>query len=246
MSSIVIPAPMEVIVNLLHFCTPGSLVNTGAVILNLLPDREAEAEIMPQDISPIRVDVGCCTRFSAYYFAKHVSLGKRNVGSSHYHLDMSIEGGLSMEAGELVTFILGNAATVLSQALRAVVFLAPDSCCAGAGTLGLSKGQDDRKAPTTCSSPLAPILTKVMHFAGGHSLLALLRLRDDMFKIVVDRFGLRHSVCTVMHCNIDINILTDACRRSVQTQVFNATLYTGLAALYVSLECKDYQIDFAR
>ena len=127
-SRTVIRAPMEGIVNQLNFRTPGGFVNTGDVILELVPTGEAlivEAKIMPQDISRIRVDDAVCIRLSAYDSAKYGSVDGRvlrispdavmdqqNGGLSHYLVDVAIEGELILEAGEAVTFIPGMTATV--------------------------------------------------------------------------------------------------------------------------------------
>ncbi len=127
-SRTVIRAPMEGIVNQLNFRTPGGFVNTGDVILELVPTGEAlivEAKIMPQDISRIRVDDAVRIRLSAYDSAKYGSVDGRvlrispdavmdqqNGGLSHYLVDVAIEGELILEAGEAVTFIPGMTATV--------------------------------------------------------------------------------------------------------------------------------------
>lgn len=127
-SRTVIRAPMEGIVSRLNFRTPGGFVNTGDVILELVPTGEAlivEAKIMPQDISRIRVDDAVRIRLSTYDSAKYGSVDGRvirispdavvdeqNGGMSHYLVDVAIEGGLRLETGELVTFIPGMTATV--------------------------------------------------------------------------------------------------------------------------------------
>lgn len=127
-SRTVIRAPMEGIVSRLNFRTPGGFVNTGDVILELVPTGEAlivEAKIMPQDISRIRVDDAVRIRLSTYDSAKYGSVDGRvirispdavvdeqNGGMSHYLVDVAIEGELRLETGELVTFIPGMTATV--------------------------------------------------------------------------------------------------------------------------------------
>lgn len=128
-SRTVIRAPMEGIVNQLNFRTPGGFVNTGDVILELVPTGEAlviEAKIMPQDISRIRVDDAVRIRLSAYDSAKYGTVDgrvirispdavvdERNGGMSHYLVDVAIEGELVLqETGEAVTFIPGMTATV--------------------------------------------------------------------------------------------------------------------------------------
>jgi len=127
-SRTVIRAPMEGIVSRLNFRTPGGFVNTGDVILELVPTGEAlivEAKIMPQDISRIRLEDLVRIRLSAYDSAKYGSVDGRvirispdavvdeqNGGMSHYLVDVAIEGELRLETGELVTFIPGMTATV--------------------------------------------------------------------------------------------------------------------------------------
>lgn len=127
-SRTVIRAPMQGIVNQLNFRTPGGFVNTGDVILELVPTGEAliiEAKIMPQDISRIRVDDAVRIRLSAYDSAKYGTVDGRvirispdavvdeqNGGASHYLVDVAIEGELLLETGEAVTFIPGMTATV--------------------------------------------------------------------------------------------------------------------------------------
>lgn len=127
-SRTVIRAPMEGIVSRLNFRTPGGFVNTGDVMLELVPTGEAliiEARIMPQDISRIRVDDDVRIRLSAYDSAKYGSVDgrvirisadavvdERNGGMSHYLVDVAIEGNLVLDTGEIVTFIPGMTATV--------------------------------------------------------------------------------------------------------------------------------------
>lgn len=127
-SRTVIRAPMEGIVNQLNFRTPGGVVNTGDVILELVPTGEAlivEAKINPKDISRIRVDDAVRIRLSAYDSAKYGSVDgrvtrispdavvdKENSGQSHYLVDVAIEGELVLDSGEKVTFIPGMTGTV--------------------------------------------------------------------------------------------------------------------------------------
>ncbi|MDC0011791.1 HlyD family type I secretion periplasmic adaptor subunit [Octadecabacter sp.] len=128
-SRTVIRAPMEGIVSRLNFRTPGGFVNTGDVILELVPTGEAlivVAKIMPQDISRIRVDDDVRIRLSAYDSAKYGSVDglvlrispdavvdERNQGASHYLVDVAIEGELIIEeTGIAVTLIPGMTATV--------------------------------------------------------------------------------------------------------------------------------------
>lgn len=128
-SRTVIRAPMDGIVSRLNFRTPGGFVNTGDVMLELVPTGEAlivEAKIMPQDISSIRVNDEVRIRFTAYDSAKYGSvegrvirisadavIDKKNEGVSHYLVDVEIVGNLILEgADEPVTFIPGMTATV--------------------------------------------------------------------------------------------------------------------------------------
>lgn len=128
-SRTVIRAPMEGIVSRLNFRTPGGFVNTGDVMLELVPTGEAlivEAKVMPQDISRIRVEDDVRIRLSAYDSAKYGSVDgrvirispdavvdERNQGASYYLVDVAIEGELLLEeTGEAVTFIPGMTATV--------------------------------------------------------------------------------------------------------------------------------------
>jgi len=128
-SRTVIRAPMDGIVSRLNFRTPGGFVNTGDVMLELVPTGEAlivEAKIMPQDISGIRVNDEVRIRFTAYDSAKYGSvegrvmrisadavIDKKNEGVSHYLVDVEIVGNLILEgADEPVTFIPGMTATV--------------------------------------------------------------------------------------------------------------------------------------
>ena len=128
-SRTVIRAPMEGIVSRLNFRTPGGFVNTGDVMLELVPTGEAliiEARIMPQDISRIRLDDAVRIRLSAYDSAKYGTVDgrviqispdavvdERNQGASHYLVDVAIEGDLVLEeTGQAITFIPGMTATV--------------------------------------------------------------------------------------------------------------------------------------
>ena len=128
-SRTVIRAPMEGIVSRLNFRTPGGFVNTGDIILELVPTGKAliiEAKIMPKDISRIRVGDDVRIRLSAYDSAKYGSVDgrvlrispdavvdERNQGESHYLADVAIEGELILEeTGVAVTFIPGMTATV--------------------------------------------------------------------------------------------------------------------------------------
>lgn len=128
-SRTVIRAPMDGIVSRLNFRTPGGFVNSGDVMLELVPTGEAlmiEARIMPQDISRIRVNDDVRIRLSAYDSAKYGSVNgrvtrispdavvdDRNQGVTHYLVDVAIEGELILEeTGLAVTFIPGMTATV--------------------------------------------------------------------------------------------------------------------------------------
>ena len=128
-SRTVIRAPMDGIVSRLNFRTPGGFVNTGDVMLELVPTGEAlivEAKIMPQDISRIRLDDAVNIRLSAYDSSKYGAVDgrvlrisadavvdKNNEGVSHYLVDVGIEGTLTLEgATEPVPFIPGMTASV--------------------------------------------------------------------------------------------------------------------------------------
>ena len=128
-SRTVIRAPMEGIVSRMNFRTPGGFVNTGDVMLELVPTGEAliiEARIMPQDISRIRLDDAVRIRLSAYDSAKYGTVDgrvlrispdaivdERNQGASRYVVGVAIEGELVLEeTGIAVTFIPGMTATV--------------------------------------------------------------------------------------------------------------------------------------
>jgi len=128
-SRTVIRAPMDGIVSRLNFRTPGGFVNTGDVMLEVVPTGEAliiEAKIMPQDISRIRVDDAVNIRLSAYDSSKYGSVDgrvlrispdavvdKNNDGASHYLVDVGIEGNLILEgADKPVTLIPGMTASV--------------------------------------------------------------------------------------------------------------------------------------
>jgi adhesin transport system membrane fusion protein len=128
-SRTVIRAPMEGIVSRLNFRTPGGFVNRGDVMLELVPTGEAlmvEAQILPQDISRIRLHDEVRIRLSAYDSSKYGSVDgrvlrispdavvdERNQGSSHYLVDVAIEGELFIEkTGLAVTLIPGMTATV--------------------------------------------------------------------------------------------------------------------------------------
>jgi len=126
-SRTVIRAPMPGIINRLNFRTPGGYVNTGDVVLELVPTGEAlviEAKIAPKDISNIRPEDSVRIRFSAYDSAKYGTVDGRvlrispdaivdqqNEGLSHYLIDVAIEGDLKVE-GEPVTLMPGMTATV--------------------------------------------------------------------------------------------------------------------------------------
>jgi adhesin transport system membrane fusion protein len=128
-SRTVIRAPMDGIVSRLNFRTPGGFVNTGDVVLELVPTGEAliiEAKIMPQDISRIRLEDAVQIRLSAYDSSKYGSVDGRvlrisadavvdekNDGVSHYLVDVGIEGNLTLKGKkEPVTLIPGMTASV--------------------------------------------------------------------------------------------------------------------------------------
>ena len=126
-SRTVIRAPMEGIVNRLNFRTPGGFVNTGDVVLELVPTGEAlviEARIAPQDISNILVGDAVRIRLSAYDSAKSGTLDGRVIrisadavadpeggGQSHYLIDVAIEGAFLVD-GAPVVLMPGMTATV--------------------------------------------------------------------------------------------------------------------------------------
>jgi len=126
-SRTIIRAPMDGIVNRLNFRTPGGYINTGDVVLELVPTGEAlviEAKIAPKDISNIRPEDAVRIRFSAYDSAKYgtvdgrvlrispdATVDEQNNGASHYLIDVAIEGDLVVE-GEQVEFLPGMTATV--------------------------------------------------------------------------------------------------------------------------------------
>jgi membrane fusion protein, adhesin transport system len=128
-SRTVIRSPMDGVISRLNFRTAGGFVNTGDVMLELVPTGEAliiEARIMPQDISRIRLNDDVRIRLSAYDSSKYGSIAGRVIrispdavvderagGASHYLVDVSIEGELLLEeTGAAVTFIPGMTATV--------------------------------------------------------------------------------------------------------------------------------------
>ena len=128
-SRTVIRAPMDGIVSRLNFRTPGGFVNTGDVVLEMVPTGEAliiEAKIMPQDISRIRLEDAVQIRLSAYDSSKYGSVDgrvlrisadavvdKKNDGVSHYLVDVGIEGNLTLKGkNEPVTLIPGMTASV--------------------------------------------------------------------------------------------------------------------------------------
>lgn len=127
-SRTVIRAPMDGIVSQLNFRTPGGFVNTGDVVLDLVPTGEAlivEARVMPQDISRIRSGDEVRIRLSAYDSAKYGSVDgrvmrispdavvdERSAGVSYYLVDVEIVSALVLDSGETVTLIPGMTATV--------------------------------------------------------------------------------------------------------------------------------------
>ncbi|MDA8803209.1 HlyD family type I secretion periplasmic adaptor subunit [Amylibacter sp.] len=124
-----IRAPMGGVVNRINFRTTGGYVNTGDIILELVPTGEAlvvEAKISTKDISNIFIDDEVKIRLSAYDSAKYGSVKGRvirispdaitddnGVAESYYLIDVAIEGELFIEdEGIAVTFIPGMTATV--------------------------------------------------------------------------------------------------------------------------------------
>lgn len=126
-SRTVIRAPMKGIVNRLNFRTPGGFVNTGDIVLELVPTGEAlvvEAKIAPKDISNILPNDAVRIRLSAYDSAKYGTINGRVLrispdavvdeqrgGASFYTIDVAIEGELLVN-DKPVTFIPGMTATV--------------------------------------------------------------------------------------------------------------------------------------
>ena len=126
-SRTVIRAPMEGIVNQLNFRTAGGYVNTGDIVLELVPTGEAlviAAQIQPQDISNILTGDEVRIRLSAFDSARFGTVDGRvtrispdavvdetRSGQSFYMIDVAIEGELLVE-GEPVTFLPGMTATV--------------------------------------------------------------------------------------------------------------------------------------
>lgn len=127
-SRTVIRAPMDGIVNQINFRTPGGFVNTGDVLLELVPTGEAlvvEAKVAPKDISRIRLNDAVRIRLSAYDSAKYGTLDgrvirispdavldKQNSALTHYLVDVAVESELLLDNGEVVNLIPGMTATV--------------------------------------------------------------------------------------------------------------------------------------
>lgn len=128
-SRTVIRAPMEGIVSRLNFRTQGGFVNTGDVMVELVPTGEAliiEAKIMPKDISRIQLGDDVRIRLSAYDSSKYGSVDgrvsrispdavtdERNQDTSHYLVDVAIEGELILDDTDAaVTLKPGMTATV--------------------------------------------------------------------------------------------------------------------------------------
>lgn len=97
-------------------------------------------------------------------------------------------------------------------------------------------GREDCVGVGTSKVPIAPV---ALHAPDGRSFLGLRRRRDGVLEIVYDRVGIRRSVWVVVQTNIDMDVLNEACRRSVLSQDCLATLYEGLAACGVRIECKE-------
>jgi hypothetical protein len=97
--------------------------------------------------------------------------------------------------------------------------------------------QGGYKNSSTALPTQAPIAPVALHAPDGRTFLGVRRRRDGTLELVYDRFGVRHSVWEVVHSNIDIEILNEACRRSVLAKDCLATLYAYLAAHGVRIEC---------
>jgi adhesin transport system membrane fusion protein len=128
-SRTVIRAPLEGIVNRINFQTAGGFVNSGDVMLELVPTGEAlivEAKILPQNISRIRINDDVNIRLSAYDSSKYGSVDGRVLrispdaivddqrsGLSHYLVDVSIEGQMFIDDSTVpVTLSPGMTASV--------------------------------------------------------------------------------------------------------------------------------------
>lgn len=128
-SRTVIRAPMKGIVSRLNFHTSGAVVNTGDVMLELVPTGEAlivATRIVPQDISRIRLADDVRIRLSAYDSTRYGTVDGRVIrisadavvdpalpGGSHYLVDVAIEGELVLpETGLPVSLLPGMTATV--------------------------------------------------------------------------------------------------------------------------------------
>lgn len=101
-SRTVIRAPMDGIVSRLNFRTPGGFVNTGDVILELVPTGEAliiEARILPQDISRIQLEDFVRIRLSAYDSAKYGSVDGRVIRISPDAVEDTRGSGMSHYLG---------------------------------------------------------------------------------------------------------------------------------------------------
>jgi adhesin transport system membrane fusion protein len=128
-SRTIIRAPMAGIIKRLNFRTAGGYVNTGDVVLELVPTGEAlviEAKIAPKDISNILPEDAVKIRMSAYDSAKYGTVEGRVLrispdavvdestgGASYYLIEVGIESELMLKGkGEPVIFIPGMTATV--------------------------------------------------------------------------------------------------------------------------------------
>lgn len=106
--------------------------------------------------------------------------------------------------------------------------------------------KEGHKAFRTYRVSQAPISPVAAHAHDGRSFLGVRQRGDGVLEIVYDRLGIRHSVWEVVQSNINVEILTEACRRSILAQDCLATLYTGLAACGVRIECKEDRISAPR
>lgn len=104
----------------------------------------------------------------------------------------------------------------------------------------------DRKIVISVALPQVPISLAARHAAVRRTLLWLIRFSDDAIKIVLDQFSVPHSVCEVKHRDIDLDIMTDSCCRSVEAQDCRATLIASLVSCGMRIECKENWIAFAR
>lgn len=124
----IIRAPLDGIVNRLNFRTTGAFVKAGDVLLELVPtgdELKLEAKITPKDISSIREGDLTRIRLDAYDSSRYGTIDghvirispdaisdEKSDAESHYLIDVSIDGTLQLESGELIVMMPGMTATV--------------------------------------------------------------------------------------------------------------------------------------